>query len=185
MSDSVISYEDLRKVLNYDQNTGLFTWKKRPVSFFSYSAQGQSPEARCQAWNAVHAGKPALISVKDNKYLYGRIFDRNIYAHRAAWCFCKGEWPLHEIDHINGNRTDNRILNLRDATPSENAKNVQKRSDNTSGKTGVYLDKKNKTWFAKISILGKHVYLGSSKIKEEAILLRVKAEKNYGYTCRE
>jgi hypothetical protein len=185
MSANVISPEDLRKVLDYDQDTGFFVWKKRPVSFFSYSKQGQSPDARSLAWNAVWAEKSALMSIKDNQYFYGRIFDRNIYAHRAAWCFVYGSWPINAIDHINGNRQDNRIENLRDVPQSENMKNTKKRKNNTTGKTGVYFDPRDNRWFAQISVGGKVVRLGRSWAKKEAVELRLAAEKEYGYTCRE
>ena len=185
MSSNVISPDDLRKVLDYNPSTGLFTWKWRPVSFFSQSQQGQKPEARQRAWNAVWAGKPALVSVKDNEYLYGRILDRNIYAHRAAWCICNGEWPKNTIDHINGNRTDNRISNLRDVTHSENVRNFRTRKDNTSGKTGVFFCKRMELWFATISIEGKPVYLGSSKDIKNVKKMRMEAEKKHGYVCRE
>ena len=184
MSDSVISPENLRKVLHYDSETGLFTWKERPVCFFSETKQGQSAKARCVAWNAVWAGTPALNSVKDNEYLYGRIFDRHIYAHRAAWCFTYGKWPKFSIDHMDGNRQNNCILNLRDVTHSENLKNVKMRSDNTSGKTGVYFSKKSSLWYAKISVDGKVVNLGWSKNKNHVIRLRKIAEKKHGYTPR-
>jgi hypothetical protein len=184
MSNSVISPEQLRKVLDYDPRTGLFVWKERPICFFSISRQKHSAESRCRAWNSVWAGKPALTSVKDNEYLYGRILDRNIYAHRAAWCFVYGSWPKNAIDHINGNRKDNTINNLRDVPHSKNMQNVKKRSDNTSGKTGVYFNPRKRFWFAQISVCGKVVYLGGSRSKEKAINLRLIAEQKYGYTPR-
>ena len=85
---------------------------------------------------------------------------------------------------MDGNRQNNCILNLRDVTHSENLKNVKMRSDNTSGKTGVYFSKKSSLWYAQISVDGKVVNIGWSKNKNHVIRLRKIAEKKHGYTQR-
>ena len=76
------------------------------------------------------------------------------------------EWPVRHLDHINGDRSDNRITNLREATVAENAQNRKTRSDNKAGLTGVR--KQGKAWLASIGANGTRVYLGSFETKEDA-----------------
>jgi len=69
--------------------------------------------------------------------MYGTFMRKTYAAHRVAWFLHHGAWPMGEIDHINGNAQDNRIANLRDVTHKENTRNMKRRSDNTSGITGI------------------------------------------------
>ncbi len=85
-----------------------------------------------------------------------------------------------DTDHINRNKLDNRKVNLRVATRSENNFNSGLSSANTSGYKGVHWFKPAKLWRAYITIDGKRIELGYSKVKEEAIKLRQEAEKKYG-----
>ena len=88
----------------------------------------------------------------------------------------KGRWPIG-IDHENGIRSDNRWSNLREAEQSENCMNVAKRSDNTSGVTGVSWDRFTKKWY--VSIKGN--FLGRFHCLNRAILVRKSAEREYGF----
>lgn len=83
------------------------------------------------------------------------------------------------VDHINHNTLDNRRVNLRIVTRSENQANMKRRTDNTSGVTGVYYDKRGDRWSASIQFNHNVIYLGSSKNKEEAIKMRKDAEEKY------
>lgn len=101
-------------------------------------------------------------------YFHGRVNQKTYLAHRVIWALYYNEWPYGEIDHINGDRSDNRIENLRIATPSENRCNRGKQSNNTSGYKGVYFNKRNNSWYAEIRKSGTKKYLGSAKTPEEA-----------------
>ena len=91
-----------------------------------------------------------------------------IRAHRAAFLYMLGDWPCQEVDHINGIRGDNRWINLRPVTPSENRRNTRIRSDNISGVVGVGFHNKRNQWRARI---GKR-HLGWFKTFEEAVAAR-------------
>lgn len=97
-----------------------------------------------------------------------------ILAHRLAWALHFGRWPDQAIDHINGDRTDNRIANLRLATVAENTRNGKRRSTNTSGYKGVSLTE-NGQWRATIVAGGRQSYLGRFSTAEDAHAAYVKA----------
>ena len=105
-------------------------------------------------------------------YIYGLYNNKQIFIHKLITNF---KYPT--IDHINGNKLDNRKCNLRPATPSQNAMNKHKIPK--SGYIGVYHRKDNNKWAAKICINYKRIYLGSFDNLEDAIIARLKAEKKY------
>lgn len=113
---------------------------------------------------------------------YCRMYIKGIQykSHRVAWMIFYGEIP-DKIDHINGDRSDNRISNLRSVTSSENSKNQVLRASNTSGCSGVNWHVKCRKWIAQIRDNKKYVYLGSFSELEDAILARKAAEVLYGY----
>ena len=88
-------------------------------------------------------------------------------AHRLAVLYMTGEWPAETVDHINGNRTDNRWANLRSVPRELNAQNIRD-SRNHRGLMGVFQAKGRKAFFAAISVNGKAKYLGSFRTPEEA-----------------
>lgn len=132
-----IPVEDIRNKLSYDPLAGFFHWKIR---------------ARGIRFGAVAGSKAAT------GYLTIRINDELMLAHRIAWAHVHGSWPTQQIDHINGDRSDNRILNLREATASQNGAN-QKARPNKCGFKGVV--KNREKWAAKIVRNGKRYHLGS------------------------
>lgn len=120
---------------------------------------------------------PALIGkvagttrpYKDGTFYHVINFQRQfILAHRVAWFLHHGEWPDGFIDHINGDKLDNRIANLRVVTKSENCHNVGLRKTNTTGLTGIVFDERKKKWRARISVSGKRHSLGYFDDKESA-----------------
>ena len=130
-------------------------------------------------WNAKHAGKE-ITTVSNHGYIRFSIFDGLFLGHRVAWTLHHGVLPSGEIDHINGDRTDNRIENLRDVTTAENNKNLAKRIENTSGTTGVCRGRVN-AWRAFINVNGEHKHLGEFNVKTDAVIARKAAESLYGF----
>ena len=106
----------------------------------------------------------------------------NYRAHRVAWLLHTGEVPGDmQIDHIDGDPTNNRISNLRLVTHRENGINQRKHKNNTSGVMGLYWHKKAGKWAVQISEFGKIKYLGLFEDKWEAICARKSAENRFGY----
>jgi len=137
-----MDYKELSEELNYDPATGRFTWKK----------------------------EAGTIS---NGYRLLRVNQKNMWAHRVAWLLATGEDPEGMvIDHINGDRLDNRIENLRTATYSQNSANAKRHSRNTSGLKGASKRIKNGRWTgrwqASITYQRQQMHLGEFDTKEEA-----------------
>ncbi len=148
------SPEVLRQLLRYEPDTGKLFWKERPLGMFG-------TKRACSTWNARYAGNEALIGDNGVGYRVGRIFDRPFLAHRVIWAIYFGQWPESQIDHINRDRADNRLENLRSATPAQNQFNQPKQSNNTSGFKGVFFDKRRGSWFAAIREKGRNIHLGT------------------------
>ena len=162
----------LKEVLQYDPETGIFTWKKRAKEQFR-------KERGCNQWNTRYAGKEAG-SIGDG-YIQIKIDKCTYRAHRLAWLHVYGEWPRENMDHINHIRTDNRIKNLREATHAQNGRNAKKSRNNTSGTTGVYWYKNINKWVAGIRVDGKNKYGGLFKNKKDAISRRKKMNAEHGF----
>lgn len=168
--------ETLRALLDFNPETGIFHWKNRDRDMFS----GSSAARVHLAWNARYSGKAALISVCSNGYLQGGLLGKKVLAHRVAVAITTGAWPV-EVDHINGDKTDNRLLNLRTANRSLNVRNLPMRANNTSGVVGVYFCKRINRWCSTIEHKGKRKYLGSYSSKSGAITARRQAEVEWGF----
>lgn len=164
----------LRQLIDYDPQTGAMTWRKRGPEFFKSDGY-RSAEGCAANWNSRNAGKPALAA-KSHGYLCGRLFDRTVKAHRVAWAIARGEWPKH-IDHINGDKADNRLCNLRSVTVAENNKNLSMRCDNTSGTVGVRYDAARKLWKAEIA----NKFIGRFETMEAAKAARMAEEEKLGF----
>ncbi|MDU5780720.1 MAG: HNH endonuclease signature motif containing protein [Pantoea sp.] len=141
------SLELLSDYLDYDANTGIFKWKK--------SAGKRS--AGSIAGSLMHIG-----------YIRICVLKQPYMAHRLAWIFHYGELPSSSIDHINGDRSDNRISNLRLANYQENAWNTTQYSNNRCGLKGVHFNSRDKRYIAQITAGGERICLGSFKDKFEA-----------------
>jgi len=98
--------------------------------------------------------------------------------HRLVWLYVHGRWPKDQIDHINGNRSDNRLCNLREATCSQNLMNARAHSHNTSGLKGACKHEPG-YWSSVIRVNGKNKYLGRFKSPEEAHAVYASAAKKY------
>ena len=164
----------IRQLLDYDPDTGIFIWRKRPTNMFL--AGKQTAEHNAATWNGKWAGKPAGV-IKKEGYIKISIYAKAYRAHRLAWFYYYGVWPKKEIDHINGVRDDNRIANLREATRSENNQNKVK-TKGSSRFIGVSWDKNRLKWIAKIKLNKRTYTLGrfDSEINAYDAYLRAKAK---------
>ena len=151
--------DELRKLLRYDPETGKLFWRKREPATFSATAK-RTAEHVCANWNARYAEKEAFTAKSLNGYKTGAIFNRNYYAHRVAWAITHSSWPKQEIDHVNGNPSDNRLFNIREASRSQNERNKGIRRNNTSGYSGVSPHSQMKKWVASITVDGVQKHLG-------------------------
>ena len=167
--------EQLRQLLVYDDTTGLFLWRARPLEMFPCHRSGNT-------WNARFSGKPAFISDDTHGYKFGRIFGRNLKAHRVAFALCHGYWPPGDVDHINGNRQDNRISNLRPASRAENLRNQIGSRGGTSKYLGVSWSTRRRKWIATVKPSGRNAkYLGQFDCEIDAAICRdVGAMKYHG-----
>ena len=143
---NLITHEHLNSVLSYDGESGLFTWKV--------------------ANRNVSIGDAAGRKDKDG-YRIIRINRRDYRAHRLAWFYVHGRWPEHQIDHKNGDPTDNRIANLREATNSQNGFNKPAMRNNKTGMKGVAPGRNGK-FRAQIAVAGKIHHLGHFDTAEAA-----------------
>lgn len=140
------SIDAIRSAVDYNKKTGKFTWKTR----------GEMSKS----WNSKWAGKPAFDTLHPYGYRKGRFGRFELLAHRVAWAVSYGFWPEEEIDHIDRNPDNNKIENLRLATPSNNQWNKAKYKTNTSGYKGVTWSKDKGKWMARCSAFGKEKFLG-------------------------
>lgn len=150
MTSKLPAIDDLRKLLDYHADTGTFFWKERTPEFFKDSGYGGA-KACASRWNARNAGRNAFMEERDG-YKRCRILGKTLTAHRVAWAMETGSWPVSQIDHINLNRSDNRIKNLREASNLQNSWNKGISIRNTSGYKGVSLDKSSGKWIVTIRV---------------------------------
>ena len=139
----MLTQEELKVLVNYEHETGVFTWKVK--------RRGRN--------------KPNLGWFTNNGYIEICISKKRLKAHRWAWFYVYGELPK-QIDHINGVKTDNRLCNLRAVTNKQNHENRGAQKNNTSGFKGV-TSIKNK-WRAQIMHNKKSFHIGLFNTPEEA-----------------
>jgi len=149
-----LTQEQVAKVISYNADTGEFV---RLVGSGKGAKKGAITKGSLD---------------KSNGYLCICVCGVQLYAHRLAWFLTHGKWPTQTIDHINRNRTDNRLENLRDVSYSDNNVNMGMRSHNTSGFEGVSWHAKARKWMAQIKRNGHYYYLGLFESKEDAKDLR-------------
>lgn len=163
----------LRECLNYNAETGEFTWLDRPLHHFSRPQD-------CKRFNTQFAGCAAGNLDVVHGYWTIRLKGKSWPAHRIAWAIFHDEWA-EQIDHINGVKVDNRIENLRNATHQDNMKNLPIRKDNASGVSGVSWSRARGLWIAQIGSGKSRKYLGGFVTIDEAKNARRKAMSERGY----
>lgn len=164
--EEALGVKQLFDYLNYDPQTGVFTWKVN-------AARGE--KIGDIAGNVNHRGYRSI-------WINGLQF----FAHRIAWAMSYGEWPELDVDHINQNKSDNRICNLRHASRSENMFNRGKNKNNTSGIKGVVFCKQTGKWRAQMMMNRKSVNIGRFATKEqaaEAYLQKAREHRGEFATC--
>src|SRR3990167_10275155 len=146
----------LKELLDYDPETGVFTWK--------VSRKG--------------IRKDRVAGCLNNRgYLHIVVNSRPYKAHRLAWIYVYGCWPENEIDHINHDKSDNRIINLREATRKINCKNQSLYRNNSSGVTGLVWNSRKNKWRVHIGHNGKLIHGGDFLNKKDAITRRNQLQK--------
>lgn len=145
--------EYMKEAVHYDADAGLFVWKHR----------NDMPKE----WNVRWVGRTAGWRTTGG-YAVITINGKYHKSHRVAWVIHTGEWPDRYIDHINGDSSDNRIANLRQATPSENSFNAKGKKERLSGLKGAHWDKQTGMWKSQIQLYGVNKHLGRYVTKEEA-----------------
>ena len=131
-------------------------------------------------WNTRYAGQQAFRTLDSHGYKISRIFDRKYYAHRVVMALASGEWP-DEVDHIDGNRANNAIENLRAVSHKGNQRNTKRPSNNKSGVIGVYWNSARELWTAQIHVDGKGIHIGDFRSIEHAKSARKLAELKHGF----
>lgn len=155
--------EDLKKVLEYNRETGEFRW---------VTGNGRNVSSGQIAGSKTKQGY-IRICIGPQKQA------KRYMAHRLAWLYEYGVMPSKHIDHINRNKDDNRIANLREVNSAENRHNCEKQENNTSGVKGVYWHKKTGKWQSNIMVNGKRISLGYFDNQNDAAFVRRQAEKLY------
>jgi hypothetical protein len=151
----VLTDEGIRELVSYDPTTGHFYWLVN---------------RRGQARMGNRAGH------QSHGYLVIKLCGKRVQAHRLAWRLVHGKWPTLDIDHINGDRADNRIANLREVPRAVNLQN--RRSAHTRSLSGLLGVKKNHNgWSAAITTHGKTVRLGTFKTPIEAHTAYIAAKR--------
>jgi len=154
-----ITIEMLEEYLSYDPETGLLRWIKSPMT-------------------KIREGDLAG-TINGDGYLQIILNGKHISGHIAAWVLFHKRWPKEQVDHKNGNRSENAITNLREATLPQNSFNRGLYSNNKSGVPGVFWSILEQKWKVGLNINKKHIHLGTFKYKEDAIKVRRDAEEEY------
>ena len=163
----------LTERVDYNPETGLMTWKPREgddhgTKIFNSKFAGRE----C---GVLHNGYTRIRVEIDRKAVYSMV-------HRVAWFIGYGVVPTGDIDHINGVRSDNRLINLRDVSKSVNSRNMKRMNTNTSGVAGVYWN--GKKWVTQVIVEGKRYHLGHFSDFEEAKRITLEFRQVHGFTDR-
>lgn len=174
-----ITKEIARELYDYNPETGLFIYKPRGLKWFQ-STNFRTASGCMNNFNSRFDGKLAFNTLHSEGYLEGSLFDNPYLAHRFSFIWMVGKFPKREVDHLNGNRKDNRWDNLRECDSLENNKNLSLSIRNTTGHIGVY--KRKDKWYSQITVNYKTLGLGTFDNFEDAVDARKKAERVYGYS---
>lgn len=180
----MLTQEIIRELIDYNPETGETVWRERDVKWFKASNKF-SAEIHCDLFNRRRCGKPVFTAVTSKGYRRGKLIDGLYMLHRIIWVYMTGEWP-DQVDHINGDKSDHRWVNLRNASQTENQKNRPMQKNNTTGYTGVGRSRKgaSKPFVAYIGHKKKTITIGYFDSAEEAYAARLAKAKELGFTDR-
>lgn len=165
-----LTAEFVRSILDYDQATGLFRWKWRADI---PDRVNKRFAGKLAGWLDVHG------------YWKIHIHRGDYRGSRLAWLYMTGRWPSALIDHKDNDRGNNAWRNLREASHTENSRNMRKPTRNTSGFKGVSFHSRTKTWRADIFLGDRQKSLGHFPTAEAAhSAYRQAAEQYYGEFAR-
>ena len=159
----MITQEVLKKHLQYDSVTG--KWIRLVARYDKY----------------INVETGWVCKPHNKKYVYIDLLGSKYRSHRLSVLYMTGSFPSDEVDHINGDGTDNRWSTLRCVSKEENRKNVKLQSNNSTGRVGVYFNKTRNHWIAKINAGKKTKTIGAFNTLQDAINARSKAEIEYSY----
>ena len=165
--------ESIRKYFEYAD--GVLIWRERTKEMFS---AGKYQSRCCNMWNLKYTGKSAGAD-NGTGYLVARVDGITRLVSRLVYIYFNGDIGDFEIDHINRNKQDNRIENLRAVDRSLNLRNTGVKKNNTSGVKGVVFHKRDKKWYATIGIDSKKKHIGSFNTIKQASEARKNAESVY------
>lgn len=167
MKNKILTQNSLKEVLNYDGDSGVFTWKIKPS-------------------RSIKVGSIAGCYSSSDGYPRIRVFGDLYLSHRLAWLYIYGFLPKENIDHKNNKKDDFRIENLRIASQQENMLNVSKYKNNSSGHKGVSWSASRGKWICQASVNGIYKNLGGFEtIEQAADAYKIFALHNHGEFCHE
>lgn len=152
-----LTQERVRELFVYEPTTGIFTLREA---------------------NRLRPAGAVCGCVRHDGYIQLNVDNKSRAAHRVAWLYMTGEWPPHDIDHIDGDRQNNAIANLRHVSRSINLQNQRRCTRGNTGHLGVYVNPRlRKKFCAQISANGTHKYLGAYATPDEAHQAYVEAKR--------
>jgi len=165
MATEILTHARLRELLDYNADTGAFTWR--------IGRQGHKK-----------AGDVAGFRRSDG-YIRITVDQHRVWAHRLAWFYTHGAWPAQQIDHINGDTSDNRLDNLRDASPRVNMQNERRgrQRKNRGTLLGAHWCTTWKRWKSSINAEGKRLHIGWFDTEQQAHDAYVAAKRRLHPGC--